>query len=209
MSPLHIRVNSKKSVSRLATGDPRVLNEVSGFLYSSFDQPHKTQVFANNKVYGLSDRAQKKHRRVSAKYGSATLRKNLHIALNSASYNVKNNDLKTKQNARAVISTSLYFNQNPPKKFKKELITIPSKMPNHDCRNSLNRFIDLNPKGPVKPIIETESTRILSRETSTNKISKIEYQVKRHCLKKKEYMKHPGKAVNPNFSTQNAYQNSY
>lgn len=70
-------------------------------------------------------------------------------------------------------------------KFKKEII---SKQPSYRNivreNNSLNKFIQTNKK-ESQIMTDFKIDSLLMRNTSVTKISKIEYQVKRHWLKKK------------------------
>lgn len=98
---------------------------------------------------------------------------------------------QTRPKVTAIISTSVYFD-NAPKKFKKPTI---KKECSHgdifDGRNSLSRYINVQGPTKHKALIDLKCEERSPRDTSYTKVSKIEYQVRQHWLKRK-YMKQPG-----------------
>jgi hypothetical protein len=82
------------------------------------------------------------------------------------------------------------------KKFKKEIVGKQPSFTNiFDGRNSLNRYINIHSRAPTKAVIDFNIDKELTRDFSCTKISKIEYQVRRHWLKKKKYIKPIGHSV--------------
>jgi hypothetical protein len=145
--------------------------------------------------YGSINWSEKKQGKITSNWGSATLRKNLINALNAIPVEAKKRIAKPK--VRALVSSTLHFHKNVPmKKFKKEIIwKQPSHTNNYDGRNSLNNYIKINSRVQTKAIIDFRVERELAEDSSITKISKIEYQVRRHCLKKKKYIKNWGPSV--------------
>jgi hypothetical protein len=87
---------------------------------------------------------------------------------------------QTKPKVAALISTSLYFD-NAPKKFKKTVIRKESSHGDiFDGRNSLSRYINVQGATKHKALIDLKCEERSPRDTSCTKISKIEYQVRRH-----------------------------
>jgi len=159
------------------------MKTMNNILYSSYDiRKQKHLAFSNTKDYGWVSNSGKKTRRRGSKCGSASNRSKIAEALSKTPTKSKG---RNKDKVKAIVSTSLYFNKNIPKKFKKEII---SKQPSYknilDGRNSLNKFINL--KEPNDVVLDYDGNVEVERNTSVTKISKIEFQVKRHWLKKKK-----------------------
>ena len=152
------------------------MKTMNSIMYSSFDRNKQPEFAFHLKDYGCVSKSVKKVKRKSSKWGSACSRYPVMEHLQSSPKKKKN-----KEKVKAIVSTSLYFHKKMQKKFKKEVV---SKQPSYknilDSQNSLNNFINL--KGKNKPLANLKLNQHLKRNTSTTKISKIEYQVKRHCL---------------------------
>lgn len=103
----------------------------------------------------------------------------------------------------AVISTSVYF-QKSRKTYKKQTIKKEASQSNIlDGRNSLNRYVFLSyfysylkvqQKANRRPLLDMRKASEIARETACTKISKIDLQVRKHCMKKKG-MKNAGKSI--------------
>jgi len=93
----------------------------------------------------------------------------------------------------ASVTSTLHLNRSR-KSFKKQILKKEPVGPVFDGRNSLNKYIkshvNVTKKPMNKPIVDMKTACVLARETSVVKLSRIELQVTRHCLQKKNnYMK--------------------
>ena len=87
----------------------------------------------------------------------------------------------------AVVSTSIYF-QKAKKSFKKESIKKGQSFKSiFDGRDSLNRYMNSHNITKIKSKVEPENNEEVSREKSWGKITRIEQQIRKHWLKKKQY----------------------
>lgn len=90
-----------------------------------------------------------------------------------------------------MLATTSYFKKTT-KRFSKHAIKKQgSQKIVFDGRNSLNRYINGQRKMKIKALADLKC-EARPRDRSTTKISKIEDQVRKHCLTKKKYMKNPG-----------------
>ncbi|CAI2359524.1 unnamed protein product [Moneuplotes crassus] len=95
---------------------------------------------------------------------------------------------KKKNKIKAVVVTTVNLTRNGQKTFKKQMISpCPSSKTFVKERNSLNKFFNSNRK-KNKLLFDTQD-RDLVKDPALMKVSKIEYQIKKHCLKNKKLVK--------------------
>jgi hypothetical protein len=107
--------------------------------------------------------------------------------------------------------TSTYF-QKSAKKFKKVAVKKQDYYPRNQPlgKNSLMLYTNSHNKTKSKTLIDKKYEMASSRNTSSSKVSKIELDVTRHCLKKKRYLNSNKSSIKlANFTSKQLVDNKF